>query len=162
MVAMDVGLMERSSVAINEDIRIEEEKKTSTITDDSTPSSIRSDSVSSSISALSALEWKERGNKLYSLKKFPEALEAYDNAVETLSLQQQHGSSSSEISSLAISLHSNRAIVLFKMRKFLLAREECCIALRMDPENVKGLKVCYAHAGPIPSSNDLHANTVID
>jgi tetratricopeptide (TPR) repeat protein len=89
--------------------------------------------------SLSAMEWKERGNTLFQLKKLSESLEAYDHALKVL--EQEESSSSQSTSALSISLFSNRALVLYKMRQFRLAEQESSKVLEMDPENVKGALV---------------------
>lgn len=86
---------------------------------------------------LSALEWKERGNKLYSLGKLDEALEAYDCSIQGL---EEESISSSTSSSLAVLVWSNRALVLIKMRKFHQAEQASSKVLAMDPDNVKGMQ----------------------
>ncbi|KAG7366574.1 ubiquitin carboxyl-terminal hydrolase [Nitzschia inconspicua] len=89
----------------------------------------------STTSLLSALEWKERGNKLIALKRFPEALDAYDCAIKAL----EQESISTDSSSLNIQVWSNRALVLLKLREFQQAEQAASKVLEMDPGNVKAL-----------------------
>jgi tetratricopeptide (TPR) repeat protein len=81
---------------------------------------------------LTALEWKELGNKLTALKKFPQALKAYDCALQTLEKEEPNSPL------LTVPIWSNRALVLIKMRQFQAAEEASSKALEIDPTNVKG------------------------
>jgi tetratricopeptide (TPR) repeat protein len=117
------AVVEEEDVAMDEDIRSE---ATTTCSNYQTKSS------------LSATEWKEQGNTLFQQNKFAESLEAYDHALKSLEHGEPSTAPHTNEMELVVSLFSNRALVLFKMRQFQLAEQECSKALEMDPDNVKG------------------------
>jgi tetratricopeptide (TPR) repeat protein len=139
MVAMDVLVgnehvrrEEQPSIVEDEDVTMDDAYKSNST------ASINTNIASSS---LSATEWKEQGNILFQQKKLSESLEAYGHALKALEQEESSSSSiSTSTSTLYISLFSNRALVLYKMRQFQLAEQESSKALMIDPDNVKGTR----------------------
>jgi tetratricopeptide (TPR) repeat protein len=120
----EYAVVEDEDVAMDEDIRSE---ATTTYSNKQTESS------------LSATEWKEQGNTLFQQNKFAESLEAYTHALKSLEQGEPSTTPRTNEVALVVSLFSNRALVLFKMRQFQLAEQECSKALEMDPDKVKVL-----------------------
>jgi tetratricopeptide (TPR) repeat protein len=79
-----------------------------------------------------AIEYKEKGNSFYSKKEFEKALEAYQLGLQVLD---KDSTSSSVIS---VTLRSNQAMVLLKLRKYVQAESVCTEILQIDPNNTKG------------------------
>jgi tetratricopeptide (TPR) repeat protein len=79
-----------------------------------------------------AIEYKEKGNSFYSKNEFEKALEAYQLGLQVL----DEDSTSSFV--ISVTLRSNQAMVLLKLRKYVQAESACTEILQIDPNNTKG------------------------
>ncbi|KAA8498762.1 Peptidyl-prolyl cis-trans isomerase FKBP4 [Porphyridium purpureum] len=91
-----------------------------------------------------AMVYKEKGNALVKEKKWAEARKEYDNAFVNIFCSKEEWEAMSNEQRLYINffklpLHLNRALCRIKTQDWDDAHWDCSEALRIEPDNVKGL-----------------------
>ena len=94
---------------------------------------------SESIQILRIAKFKARGNAHFKESNYRRALQCYGAAVQPYSDATSQKSMSGELASQILHCVNNSATALEKLGEFKDAKEQCVIALQLDPDNLKAL-----------------------